>query len=149
MFHAGCCYAGSAVVVLSVAVFTYGTLQVPAVMSAVTGKSFPYEPALLQGYRRYQIKNRVYPAIVADETASTQGVLYKEIDEPSLILLDEFEDVLYNRLQVTVHQAGEPIAAYAYVVAEQFTNRLAGHDWDLSEFERQHLDYYLQRIEQL
>ncbi|MEQ8288454.1 MAG: gamma-glutamylcyclotransferase family protein [Gammaproteobacteria bacterium] len=134
---------------MPVSVFTYGTLQVPTVMTAVTGQSFPYQPALLPGYRRYQIKNRVYPAIVPDESASTPGVLYNDINDEALALLDEFEDVLYDRLQVVVQQEGKPVNAYAYVIAAKYMDRLASHDWDLSEFERQHLDYYLQRIEQL
>lgn len=118
-------------------------------MEAVTGQSFPCRPALLTGYRRYQIKNRVYPAIVPDESASTPGVLYNDIDAVALALLDEFEDVLYDRLQVVVHQEGKPVNAHAYVLASKYIDRLTNHDWDLLEFERQHLDYYLQRIEQL
>ncbi len=39
-------------------------------------------------------------------------------------MLDEFEDVLYDRLQVVVQQEGKPVNAYAYVIEEY---RVNGH----------------------
>lgn len=127
-------------------VFTYGTLQVPAVMTAVTGKTFPFQPAVLPAYRCFKIRHRVYPAIIADSTAETTGTLYTGIDAEALALLDEFEDVLYDRLTVEVQTETGRVKAYAYVVADKYRHRLSDEAWDLCEFESKHLPSYLQRI---
>ncbi len=127
-------------------VFTYGTLQVPAVMTAVTGNSFPFVDAVLHGFRRFKIRNRVYPAIVPDESASTRGILYTNIDTASLVLLDEFEDILYTRQTVSVNLSASITTAYAYVLADTYKDRLSGQEWSLREFEEEYLRSYLQRI---
>ncbi len=130
-------------------VFTYGTLQLASVMQAVTGKSFSSRPAILSEYQRYLIKNRIYPAIVPDKQASTKGTLYFNVDTESLVALDEFEDVLYDRKLVSVQCDGDVIKAFAYVLNPKYVTRLDDYDWSLDEFSRQHLDYYLERIEEL
>ncbi len=127
-------------------VFTYGTLQVPAVMTAVTGNNFPFEEAVLHGFRRFKIRNRVYPAIVPDDSASTPGILYSNLDTTSLSLLDEFEDILYTRQTVSVNLPASTTSAFAYVLAEEYNDRLSEQEWSLREFEEHHLQSYLQRI---
>lgn len=127
-------------------VFTYGTLQVPAVMFAVTGRRFASTPAILPRYRRLNITGKTYPGIIEDESAETCGRLYNNIDQNALVLLDRFEDVLYSRRVVQVIVDGEAISAYAYVVNNEYRDMLGTEDWDLHYFEERHLPAYLQRI---
>ena len=127
-------------------VFTYGTLQVPAVMFAVTGRRFTSTPAVLPCYRRLNITGKTYPGIIEDESAETCGRLYSDIDQTALVLLDRFEDVLYSRRVVQVIAEGEALPAYTYVVNHKYRDMLGSEDWDLDYFEEQYLPAYLQRI---
>ena len=127
-------------------VFTYGTLQVPAVMFAVTGCYFQSKPAILPAYRRLQITGKTYPGIIKDESAITHGVLYSNVDSNSLTLLDRFEDILYSRHVVQVIVDNETLSAYTYVVNDRYREMLGSEDWDLKDFEDRHLSGYLQRI---
>ncbi len=127
-------------------VFTYGTLQVPAVMFAVTGRRFTATPAVLPCYRRLNIAGKTYPGIIEDESAETCGRLYSDIDQAALVLLDKFEDVLYSRRAVQVIVDGEVIPACTYVVNHKYRDMLGTEEWDLHDFEERHLPAYLQRI---
>ena len=129
-------------------VFTYGTLQVPAVMQAVTGKDFPSIPGRLNGYQRFRIKDKPYPGIVKNAHSGMDGILYKEIDDYSLELLDEFEDVLYERclVDVLVEDEDKTESAFVYVVADKYKHYLSNEVWSLRQFETESLGLYLQRI---
>ena len=48
---------------MSCSVFTYGTLEFPDVMEAVTGRSFKSVEAMAEGYARYLLKERMYPGM--------------------------------------------------------------------------------------
>lgn len=127
-------------------IFAYGTLQIEKVMQAVTGQQFSSSPAILSGYRRSYIKQRVYPAIIQDPESITKGKLYFDIDEASLAALDAFEDVLYDRLQVKVSIEDDQIDAYAYVINPKYKKRLSDKAWSLQEFETKYLQTYLTNI---
>ena len=47
-------------------VFVYGTLMEDEVVQSVLGRRFESLPAVLAGYRRVCLKQRVYPGIVKD-----------------------------------------------------------------------------------
>jgi len=42
-------------------VFTYGTLEVPDVMEAVTGRVFDSAEAITEGDAQYLLQERIYP----------------------------------------------------------------------------------------
>ena len=127
-------------------VFTYGTLQLGSVMQAVTGKGFPSQSATLHGYQRFKIKGRTYPGIVKNESSAVQGTLFREIDAESLILLDEFEDICYERCLLDVMVNDKKESAFVYVTSENFKQYLSNEEWNLEEFERKYLKKYLERI---
>ena len=127
-------------------IFTYGTLQVPAVMQAVTGKHFASCAAILHGYQRFKIKGKTYPGIVKNENNAVQGILYKEIDAESLVLLDEFEDICYERCLVDVMVNNKKEKAFLYVTSEDYKQYLSNEKWNLEEFERKYLNKYLKAI---
>jgi gamma-glutamylcyclotransferase (GGCT)/AIG2-like uncharacterized protein YtfP len=45
-------------------IFVYGTLQSPEIIKKLTGKSFKNTPAVLEGYKRYWVKESDYPAVI-------------------------------------------------------------------------------------
>lgn len=52
--------------------FVYGTLMADEVLNLLIKRVPTHRPAVLHGYTRYRIKNRVYPAIIP--TAPTDTV---------------------------------------------------------------------------
>jgi hypothetical protein len=45
---------------------------------------------LLEGYRRKQVKNAVYPGMIKSSGHSVQGVVYFNVDAEDMIQLDYF-----------------------------------------------------------
>lgn len=129
-----------------VSVFTYGTLQVPTVMQAVTGRDFNSRPAILSGYQRFKFKDKTYPGIIKNPEYSIEGVLYSGIDPDALTLLDEFEDVAYDRCLVEVMVNDQLEEAFVYIVNDEYKNFLSEEEWRLEEFERRYLKKYLKDI---
>ena len=129
---------------MTLSVFTYGTLQIPSVIEAVTGRKFKSEPAVLENFVRFRIKNQVYPGIIPKENASIDGMIYFDLDERSLGFLDAFEDVLYVRTQDVVICNNNKIPAMVYVVDRQHRDLLSDEPWDIESFKRNHLDSYLE-----
>ena len=128
---------------MSHSVFTYGTLQVPAVMAAVTGTQPEFAEAILPGHACYRMKHRIYPGAAPSNDSFVRGRLYLGIDNRLLDYLDAFEDVLYERqlLDVMVHEA--KVRAQVYIVAEGHRKLLLPEPWDIEEFKTKHLVRYL------
>jgi gamma-glutamylcyclotransferase (GGCT)/AIG2-like uncharacterized protein YtfP len=125
-------------------VFTYGTLQITEVMKLVTGLELPSVPARLNGYQCLKIKNRTYPGIIKNPSQFIDGILYKKVGDHALKLLDQFEDVLYERCLVDV--VDETQQAFVYVIKDQYKYRLADKPWSLDEFKLKYLNKYLRDI---
>lgn len=115
--------------------FTYGSLMLPEVMIKVCGCRFSAEKATLSGYGRYLVKNEVFPAIVMEKDACTEGLLYRGIDRKSLDRLDTFEGTLYRRKQVAVTLTdGSTVDCHAYVISDCCRNLLSDRLWDAELF---------------
>ncbi len=130
--------------------FAYGTLMEPAVLSAVTGRPFSSQPAVLHGYARYRVRDAVYPGLVPEAEAVTVGLLYDEMDPDTLARLDAFEGALYDRLTLTVDADPTPtgpetVTAAVYVVRPAERARLSPDRWDFATFRRLHLATYLRQ----
>ena len=126
-------------------IFTYGTLEIPAVMAMVAGKSFPSFPATANGFARFLLKNRLYPGMMASTGEHTTGYLYVDLDQETLGLLDQFEDDLYIRQEITVTTTlGSTMKAYAYIIPTNHRARLSPNPWDRLHFETHHLQAYLE-----
>ena len=115
--------------------FCYGTLQVPAVMQAVTGRVHNGISARLPGYARFCVKDAEYPGIVPSKTDETDGILYDDITAMELAILDRFEGELYTRKMTRVLlEDGSRAEAWTYVIAEGQQTRLTGQPWRLDRF---------------
>jgi len=121
--------------------------MLPAVMQAVTGRSFADRPAILPDFARYRLQQRVYPGIIASTGDYVAGLLYSGIDTESLRRLDAFESALYARREVRVQLTNGLLdEAWAYVVAPQHAHLLTDQPWDLVDFQQRHLSAYLANI---
>ena len=77
--------------------FVYGSLMAPEVLQALLGRVPDRTEATVRGYRRFAIKDRVYPALVrsrgdADGDARVRGELIRGMSRRELAVLDWFED---------------------------------------------------------
>jgi gamma-glutamyl AIG2-like cyclotransferase len=126
--------------------YAYGTLQLAPIISLIVGREITARPATLSGYSRYRIADRVYPAIVEASGGSVLGVLYEYLDAAEMERLDVYEGPLYERRDLAVDVGGTLIPACTYVLRPEHAHRLSRDEWDLEQFEREHLDSYLTRI---
>jgi gamma-glutamylcyclotransferase (GGCT)/AIG2-like uncharacterized protein YtfP len=129
----------------SARVFAYGTLEVAALVEALTGRSFPRIEAVLEGFARSMVRGQSYPGIAPEPGARTSGVLYLGVDAEALALLDRYEGPLYERRGVRVATCdGERVAAQAWVIAEERRHLLGDEPWDRARFEAHDLARYLE-----
>lgn len=126
--------------------YTYGTLQLPQIMSQIVGRPVRGRPARLAGFARFRIRDRVYPAIVESPGAEVGGVLYEGLAAEELARLDDYEGPIYERRTVEIDVAGATLTACTYVLRPEHGARLSNEPWDLALFEREHLVSYLARI---
>jgi len=127
-------------------VFTYGTLQIPAVMQSATGCNLKSVVATLAGYQRFKFKDKTYPGIVENKSCTIDGMLYQDVDEQTLELLDHFESVLYERSLLDVQVGSEIVNTFVYAVKDKYLSLLSEDEWDLGEFKRKYLKLYLRDI---
>jgi gamma-glutamylcyclotransferase (GGCT)/AIG2-like uncharacterized protein YtfP len=127
-------------------VFAYGSLQIPEVMAAVTGRHFPFVPARLPGYARHSLRGRPYPGLRLQPRAWTEGVVYIGVDARSLARIDRFEDAFYTRRRLAVLVDGNTsLAAEVYVIEQRHYGFLGDESWSLEKFRRHCGKAYLRR----
>jgi gamma-glutamylcyclotransferase (GGCT)/AIG2-like uncharacterized protein YtfP len=125
-------------------IFSYGTLMIPDVMYAVTTREFRFVDAILRGYSRFTVKGASYPGIIPVTDAVTAGIIYFDVDEPSLARLDIFEGDLYQRTPLQAETQGEKILnAETYVIKPEHRDYLSLQKWDVEEFVQNSLEAFL------
>ena len=117
------------------ALFAYGSLEVPEVMRAVTGRSFRHRPAVLEGYRRSLLVGSSYPGILATSGERTSGIAYESLDRRTFEILDDWEGDSYRRDEVRVTlTSGQTLRAYAYVLRPECAHLISDTPWDAEAF---------------
>lgn len=107
------------------------------IMAAVSGSLYKFAPALLRGYRRFAIRDEVYPGIRPHKGDVVTGTVYFDLDEEAWKRLDLFEGEMYRRDTVEVEIADGRVAkAQTYVVRPEFISRLSSKKWSPREFLR-------------
>jgi len=125
-------------------IFAYGTLMIPAVMYAVTGRHFRSQKAILRDYACFTVKGESYPGIIPVTDAITEGKIYLNVDELSLGQLDTFEGDLYQRTRILVEtEAKETLNAETYVIKSKYLGYLSLKGWDVKEFIKKDLEVFL------
>jgi gamma-glutamylcyclotransferase (GGCT)/AIG2-like uncharacterized protein YtfP len=100
-------------------------------------------PARLEGYARFRVRGRVYPAIVEAAGGEVHGVLYPGLLAAELDQLDFYEGELYERREVAVWEGSLEHRAATYVLRPEFRHELSDEAWELAAFVRDHLDEYI------
>jgi gamma-glutamyl AIG2-like cyclotransferase len=126
--------------------YAYGTLQVPEIFRRIVGRSLPSHPARLEGYARYRVCDRVYPAIVEQPGGCVTGVVYSGLERAELERLDWYEGDLYERRSLWLWQEKSQVNAQVYVLSHAHRDQLSTLPWDLETFNREHLASYLERV---
>jgi len=131
---------------MSDALFTYGTLQIPEVMEAVSGRTLFWVEAEAPGFAQFRFTDRIYPGMVSREGATTRGRVYTALSHQAWELLDRFEDPIYRRDLIEVYQAdGSKMKAHAYVVPVDQQYLLSSEIWQIDWFIETHLEGYVSR----
>lgn len=97
--------------------FVYGTLRDGDLVHSLTGRRFASEAAVLPDFARIEPAGG-YPYVLPRRGARVDGILLRDIDEPSLAALDEYEEEgrLYRRERVVVRRAdGQTSSCFTYV----------------------------------
>jgi len=118
-------------------------------MQAVTGKDLKPVAASLSDYQRFKFRDKTFPGIIKSKSCSIEGMLYKDIDKQTLELLDQFEDVAYERCLVDVQIDSKTEKAFVYMTRNEYRGLLGDEEWDLGEFKRKYLSFYLRDISKL
>jgi gamma-glutamylcyclotransferase (GGCT)/AIG2-like uncharacterized protein YtfP len=115
--------------------FVYGSLMCEDIMFAVTGTLLRSSLAVLPGYRRFSVKNELYPAVIPSDGHQVEGLVYHGLSAEDLIRLDRFEEGMYDRRPVRVRvKDGARIQAFCYVCRPEFRQELTDQDWDFDRF---------------
>ena len=126
--------------------FTYGTLQIPEVMTAVAGQVLPWMEAEAPGFAQFRFINRIYPGMFAREGARTPGRVYTGLNHQAWELLDRFEDPIYRRELIEVYRSdGSNMKAHAYVLPVDQQHLLSSEVWEMDWFVETHLEGYVSR----
>ena len=124
--------------------FAYGTLQIPAVMLAVTSRSFAFQTAFLANFARRRLQGKSFPGIRPEPGSTVCGVVYWDIGCEAMNCLDAFEDGFYLRQTVGITTIDKIAwAAEAYVMNEQSHGMLLEAEWGLEDFRRKQLRSFL------
>jgi gamma-glutamylcyclotransferase (GGCT)/AIG2-like uncharacterized protein YtfP len=126
--------------------FAYGTLQIPEILVQLIGRSLPAVPAVLAGYRCFRVREKPYPAIIAQPGASVSGLLHAGVSEADLALLDQYEGEFYERQLVELQTGAGAVPGFAYVLRTAHREQLGGEEWDLAAFQRNQLVHYLEEV---
>ncbi|KAG5190286.1 Butirosin biosynthesis, BtrG-like protein [Tribonema minus] len=122
-------------------VFVYGTLMESRVVTTLLGHMPSSEKAVLPGFHRYRIKDRVYPAIRPKEDGSVSGIVF-DVTEREERIFDLFEDSDYDKETVTVTlEDGSAVTCSAYVWNLSAAEELYGA-WDFDAHFAPHVDSY-------
>uniref|UniRef100_A0A0A9VPL8 Putative gamma-glutamylcyclotransferase n=1 Tax=Arundo donax TaxID=35708 RepID=A0A0A9VPL8_ARUDO len=133
-------------------VFVYGSLMAEEVVRAVLKRVPPAAPALLPNHHRFNIKDRIYPAILPVESKKVAGMVIMGVTDEELEVLDAFEDVEYTRARVEISlniskpckpvDSSETMLADTYVWSDAEDPNLYG-EWDFEEWKRLHMKDFL------
>lgn len=124
--------------------FSYGTLQSPRVMMAVSGKEYQGMEAVLLNYAIFQVRGTVYPGIIPAKGNIVRGLLYRNIADDTFQRLDDFEGEQYERIIVSavLVKGHSLVHTYAYRIREGQRDILSSEDWDLGYFlEKEEADF--------
>lgn len=124
------------------ALFTYGTLMFPDVLTALLDRLPAQQPVSTRGWRAAALTGRVYPGLVAATGGTAEGQLVHDLSGEEWRLLDHFEDNTYELRPVALDDGR---AGWAYVWPAEYD--VDEQMWDARQFVRDHLSVYAARCQ--
>lgn len=122
--------------------FTYGSLMFEDVWNTLVKGKYLSQKAVLKGYARRCVKNEEYPVIFqADE--HVEGVVYYDISDEDMVILDTFEGEYYERKEVELLVKGEPTQACVYVLKECYFDIIDPKPWSEEAFAKEGIHRFL------
>ena len=123
--------------------FVYGSLMFQKVFDHVVSRSYQCEKAALAGWRRISLIGEDYPGLIAGEGA-VYGMVWKNIIDHDLALLDVFEGEYYERITVEVDSSERGrVHCFVYVICERYRHLVSEHEWSPAEFEEHSLSRFI------
>ncbi|MGD9969577.1 MAG: gamma-glutamylcyclotransferase family protein [Sulfuricurvum sp.] len=90
----------------------------------------------LRGFERYSVLHEEYPGILPSPHARVEGIVYFDVDESDLAVLDDFEGEYYFRTSVSLESPDQgALQAEVYVIRSEYSNLLSGESWSETKFE--------------
>ena len=127
--------------------FFYGTLldfDVRALVLTPGSRNVPVEPAILHGYRRVFMAERVYPVIAPLPSSSVAGVLSGKLNTEDAARLAAFESDEYDEVSLDViSDSGQTVTARVFVAGSRAVQSLTA--WNLANWQRRHKQEFLRR----
>lgn len=118
------------------ALFVYGTLQFPEVLTALIGRVPDHTPGTVYGWRIAALPGRVYPGLVKGPY-SAPGFLITGLSEAEWRILDAFEDDFYDLTELTLTDGR---TGWCYTCPDD--HPVSDQDWAPADFAAAHLDRY-------
>jgi gamma-glutamylcyclotransferase (GGCT)/AIG2-like uncharacterized protein YtfP len=131
--------------------FLYGTLQFPEMMRAVLGRTLPVLPAELPDFDRFQVRRRVFPAILPAPGSRVPGLIVDHVDAWTLERIDDYEGPPFYRHRTTVRlpEVDDHVEATVYLLRQRYHCLLLDRDWDPEQFRREWHDWYVREYQQV
>ena len=118
--------------------------MVPEIIQTLLGKQPRNEQAYLDGFVRYLVRDANYPGIRSQRGARVSGLIYFQMSQNDLDILNIFEGEIYELRPVTATLiSGESVSTLTYVIKEQFEDILTEQDWSLEQFNSLHRDNFI------
>jgi len=122
--------------------FTYGSLMFEQVWDKLVTGHYLSQKATLNGYARRSVKGDEYPVIFqADELV--EGVVYYDINDEDMKILDRFEGEYYERKEVELRVENKNIQACVYVLKTNYFDLIDPKPWSEGVFATKGLPRFL------
>ena len=122
--------------------FTYGSLMFEDVWNRLVKGNYLSQKATLMGYARRSVKEDEYP-VIFQANELVEGVVYYDIDEEDMAILDAFEGEYYERTEVELLIKNEPVQAYVYVLKESYFDIIDPKPWSEALFATEGIKRFL------
>lgn len=142
--------------------FVYGTLMAPEVVQVLIDRVPIHEAATLQPhahdrlhiYRRHPVKGFCFPGLIKkqrvvveedpDNDVHVQGILYRDLTESEIQILDYFEDTEYTKDDCQVKlQSCEVEQSEVYLWTSSVECLDLTQEWSYENFRSKNLESYL------
>lgn len=118
------------------ALFAYGTLRSPDVLSALLDRVPDNSPGVVRGWRVAALPERVYPVLIPGEASAT-GAVITGLSVEEWRVIDAFEDDLYDLHEIILVDGRR---AWAYLTHDEEVGLAV--DWSIDDFRIRHAAAY-------